>query len=618
MKRLAAWIAASAALVVMLIGLPWDRLSCPRRSCTMSVSYDRFGMYAIFIVLALAIPVAILTAILVGVLGMRDANEPRDVAVMAALGQTRAAAVRKAATTGARHAAVGIGGAYALTGILHLAVLAKSGYPIFTTDSELWLTRLATAVVVAASLVLAHVIDATRPRRAPVERLYEDVAEQEPRRVSLRLRAAIIGGLGAASAGLIVGLALAHDQANGDASSVARNTAGVALGIVAAALGAMLLAVVIPWARATAPLVLRASAALAQKVRAPRLAVILESRASTTSAVAGRIVAVLGAMAFLVASAASGPTSPALSDRYVETITFGTTGNPQAAIDYYRAIDGVGTLVVGTMHGSNGIDSPILIDPADLTGVDETLRGLLLRYPTAVIGGCGSSADHGGMDGFVPTGYFLLDTGCGAYVNDSAVTFTTNGYGLLVYAAPGVDTRSLATRLNENSPQDAGITFTGYSGTGSSSISWVGTLVEAGMLVILVIVPMAALSVGVARRRRRDDAMLAALGAQPRTLRAAVIVEATVIAAFSIAVGLGWGALAHILATVNFARTSLSGVITNSYLHWTLSSIAWVPLLVIGAASVAVFGVSAAIAARALQRRTPVENHRPVSSGVLS
>jgi hypothetical protein len=323
-------------------------------------------------------------------------------------------------------------------------------------------------------------------------------------------------------------------------------------------------------------------------------------------------------MAFLVAWAASGPTSPTLSDRYVETITFGTDSNPQIAIDYYGAIDGVGTLVVGKAHGVNGIDSPILVNPADLGGVDETLRGLLLRYPTAVIGGCGSAAANKSANGFVPTGFFLLDTVCGGYVNDLAVTFPTNAYALLVYAAPGVDIRSVATRLNNNSPQDAGITFSGSSGTGSSSISWVGTLVEAGMLVILVIVPMAALSVGVARRRRRDDATLAALGAQPRTLRAAVIVEATVIAAFSIAVGLGWGALAHVLATVNFARTSLSGVITDDYLGWTLSSVPWVTLLLIGASAVVVFGVSAAIAARALQRRTPVENHRPVNSGVLS
>jgi ABC-type antimicrobial peptide transport system permease subunit len=129
---------------------------------------------------------------------------------------------------------------------------------------------------------------------------------------------------------------------------------------------------------------------------------------------------------------------------------------------------------------------------------------------------------------------------------------------------------------------------------------------------------MAALSVGVARRRRRDDATLAALGAQPRTLRAAVVVEATVVAAFSIAVGLGWGAFSHVMAAVNFARTSLGGDITDDYLRWTLSSVPWVPLVLIGASAVVVFGVSAAIAARALQRRTPVENHQPVTSGVLS
>jgi hypothetical protein len=615
MKRLAAWIAGSAALVVMLIGLPWDRLSCPPASCSMSVSYGNTWLIPLFILLELAIPIAILTAILVGVLGLRDANEPRDVAVMAALGQTRAAAVRKAATTGARHAAIGIGGAYVLTGILQLALLAKSGWPLFATDSELWLVRLTTAAVVSAALVLAHVIDATRPRRTPVERLYEDLAEQEPRRVSLKLRAAIIGGLGAASAGLVVGLALTHDQVKGDAHFAAKNAAGIAVAVLVVALGTMLLAVVIPWARSTAPQVLRASAAVARRVGAPRLAVLLDSRASTTSAVAGRIVSVLGAMAFLVASFASGPASPTISDRYVRTVFFGTTGNPEQVIDQYRGIDGVGAVVVGTMYQSNGDRSVILINPDDLTGVDETLRDLLSRYPTAVIGVCGSTL---GTDGFVPTGSVSLANSCGSYVNGSTVTFTTNAYALVIYAAQGVDKQAVISRLDQTSPQGAGITFDGYAGGASSSSSWVGTLIEVGMLFILVIVPMAALSVGVARRRRRDDATLAALGALPRTLRAAVVVEATVVAAFSITVGLGWGALSHVAAAVNFARQSLSGVITDSYLRWTLSSVPWVPLLVTGACAVAVFGLSAAIAARALQRHTPVENHRPVNSGMLS
>jgi hypothetical protein len=617
-KRLAAWIAGAVALGIMLIGLPWDRLSCPPTLCSSSTSYGGLGMFAILIAIELAILIAILTAIFVGVLGVRDANEPRDVAVMAALGQTRAAAVRKAAATAGRHAAIGIGGAYVLTGILQLAVLAKAGWPLLTTDADLWLVRLAEAAVVCASLVLAHAIDATRPRRTPVERLYEDLAVQTPRRVSLRLRASIIGGLGAASAGLVVGLALAHNQATGDAYSVVKNTASISLAVLAVALCAMLLTVVNPWARAMAPLVLRSSAVIAHKLRAPRLAVILDSRAGTTSAVAGRIVGVLATMAFLVASVASGPTSPALSNRYAETITFGTTGNPQTSIDYYRAIDGVGTIVVGRMQESRGVQQPILINPDDLRGVDETLRGLLLLYPTAVIGGCRLSADSHRASGFVPSGVFLLDTGCGAYVNGSAVTFTTNAYGLLVYAKPGVDIRLLATRLNNTSPPDTGNTFLGHDGAGSSSNSWVAAAVEGGMLFILVIVPMAALSVGVARRRRRDDATLAALGALPRTLRAAVVVEATVVSAFSIAIGLAWGALGHVIATVNFARISLGGVITDDYLRWTLSSVAWVPLLMIGAGAVVVFAVSAAIAARALQRRTPVENHRPVNSGVLS
>ena len=615
MKRLAGWIAASAALIVMLISEPWDRLSCPPASCSMSTSYETFGVWAIFIAIELAIPLVILTAILVGVLGLRDANEPRDIAVMAALGQTRGAAVRKAATTGMHHAAIGIGGAFVLTGALHLALLAKAGWPLFTTEPQLWLTRLVTAVVVSAALVLAHVIDATRPGRTPVERLYEDVAQQPPRRVSLRLRAAIIGGIGAASTGLIVGLALAHDQAKVRAHFVETNAAGIALGVLAIALGAMMLAVVIPWARAKAPQVLRASAAIAGRVGAPRLAVILDSRASTTSAVAGRLVGVLGAGAFLLAFVAAGPTSPAPPDSYVHTVTFGTTGNPQPVIDQYRAIEGVGAVVVGKAQSDfQGTMSFIRINPDDLAGVDDGLRDLLVHYPTAVIGGCGSFI---GVHGVVPTGSVAFASGCETYINGSAVNFKPNAYALLIYAANGADKHALATRLMHTSPQGPGLTFSGGNGWVSGP-SWVATLVISGILLILAVVPMVALSVGVARRRRRDDATLAALGAQPRTLRAAVVVEATVVAAFSIAVGLGWGALSHIMTAVNFARQSLSGVITDDYLHWTLSSVPWMPLLLIGAAAVAVFGVSAAVAARALQRRTPVENHRPVSSGMLS
>ncbi len=616
MKRLAAWIAASTALGMMLMAQPWDRLSCPPASCSMSSSYIGGGMAALFAVVELAVPLAILTAILVGVLGLRDANEPRDIAVMAALGQTRSAAMRKAATTGLRHAAIGIGGAFVLTGALHLAVLAKSGWPVLTTDHELWLGRFATAAVVSAALVLAHVIDATRPRRTPVERLHEDLAERAPRRVSLRRRAKVIGGIGAASAGLIVGLALSHDQKNGDAYFVERNAAGVALGALAIALGAMMLAVVIPWARDMAPQVLRASAAVAHRAGAVRVAVILDSRASTTAAVVGRIVGVLGAMAFLVAAIATGPTGPALSGRYVETVMFGTTGNPQSVIDQYRAIEGVGSVVVGTMrYDYQGSASFIRINPDDLAGVDETLRGLLLRHPTAVIGGCGFA---NGVDGVVPTGSVALASGCEAYVNGSAVTFKTNAYALLIYAAEGADRRALITTLNHTSPDGAGVTFSGGGATPGSGTSGVVNFITVSMLLILVVTPMAALSVGVVRRRRRDDATLAALGAQPRTLRAAVVVEATVVAAFSIAVGLVSGALSHVLVAVNFARQSLGGTITEDYLRWTLSSIAWEPLLVIGAAAVAVFGVSAAVAARALQRRTPVENHLPVDSGVLS
>lgn len=130
---------------------------------------------------------------------------------------------------------------------------------------------------------------------------------------------------------------------------------------------------------------------------------------------------------------------------------------------------------------------------------------------------------------------------------------------------------------------------------------------------------MAALSVGVARRRRRDDATLAALGAEPRTLRWAVVIEATAFAIFAGAVGLTWGVMTHAALTMlDRARRSLGGVITDSYLHTAVNSVAWVPLLLIGAATVLVFATSAAIGARALQRRTPVDNLRPTDAGVLS
>ncbi|MCB2411497.1 hypothetical protein LGT39_01370, partial [Demequina sp. TTPB684] len=587
-------------------------------SCTMSTSYVGLGMPALIAALVFAVPVAVLTAILVGLLGVRDANEPRDVAVMAALGQTRAAAMRVAATTGLRHAAIGVGGAYLLTGAAHLAILATTGWPVLTTEVELWLGRFILAGVGSVALILAHVIDATRPRRTPVERLHEDAVDIVDSHRSITRNARIIGCLGGLASGLVVGLAISHDELGGEAPSAVKTTAGVAVTVLAFACVGLLLAVVIPWARGIAPRVLHASAAIAGRFRAPRLAVILDSRAHSASIVGGRIVSVLGGMAFLVGFLSAGPTSPAMSDLFLQSVHFGTTGSPHEVIDQYRAIDGV-TVVVGKAQPPSDDFAPVLVNPGDLAEVDETLRALLLRYPRAVIGGCGSSLESSGFAGFVPSGIVPLERGCVSLVNDSAASVGTGSYALLLYAEEGADRSKVQTILNGISPQGTGVTYSGYSTMGASSTTMLGTLVEVGLVVILVVVPMVALSVGVARRRRRDDATLAALGAAPRTLRTAVVVESTAIAAFSVATGLAWGALAHALVTaVNFARLSLGGVITDSYLRWTLSSIAWSDILMIGAAAVLVFGATSAVAALALRRRTPVENHRPVSSRVLS
>ena len=235
-----------------------------------------------------------------------------------------------------------------------------------------------------------------------------------------------------------------------------------------------------------------------------------------------------------------------------------------------------------------------------------------------MIGGCGLSTGYdAGMD-FVPATSVPLDSGCTAFMNGSVVDFDTHMYALLLYADEGVDVVSLTTQVNNNAPLIPGVTSSAYSFRGSSTSTWLFTFAEIAVLVMLVVAPMAALSVGIARRRRRDDATLAALGAPPRTLRTAVVVEATMVAAWSIVVGMVWGSLSHLITTVNFARESLSGVIRDDYLHWMLSSIPLGPLLLIGAAGIAVFAASAAVAARALQRRTPVDNQRPVESQLLS
>jgi hypothetical protein len=94
------------------------------------------------------------------------------------------------------------------------------------------------------------------------------------------------------------------------------------------------------------------------------------------------------------------------------------------------------------------------------------------------------------------------------------------------------------------------------------------------------------------------------------------VVETSVIAFVAVGTGLLSGAaLQTALSLASSARSSLWGVITDSFLNVGLHSVAWAPLLLIWAGTVAAFALVAWIVSRIGGKRLPVEQLRAAEAG---
>ena len=99
MRKLAGGIAGAFALLFMTIMQPWSGLDCDS-SDLLDGQCDVGGLvfYAIALAFYLILPLIVMGIILVAVLGIRGSNQPHDLAVRAAFGETQGSAVRAAAS----------------------------------------------------------------------------------------------------------------------------------------------------------------------------------------------------------------------------------------------------------------------------------------------------------------------------------------------------------------------------------------------------------------------------------------------------------------------------------------------------------------------------------------
>ncbi len=603
----------------MIAMQPWNRLDCDPSTCTLGSSgYGSWLIYAMALALYLLIPLIVVCIVQVAVLGIRDANRPHDLAVRAALGERQASAVRAAATRGLRDGVLWVGGAYVVAGLLHSGLLIASGWPL-TTQGDLWLVRALVGAVVVATLALAHVIDTARPRRTPVERLYEEALPPQKRR-GRRILGMALAGVAACAAGLVVGLALAHELAP---NFYVTNATGIAMAIVWFAVVSLALFVLIPWSRTLVPSWLGNVARLAHRDVAP----IVEARAASASRASGRLVIVLGSLAFALGSAASADSALSLSDTYVGNRIFMEPHDSAAFAERLRQVDGVADVVVADVQDAqSAYGSPstlFAVDPEQLRGLDDTLAGILTRHPGALVqnlwwSGATLHQLSSSAYGFMPTGVVPIATCCDMFTSSSAgMTADPTATAYLIYSTDPALNAAVVSGAWGLTP--AGLSPQGPQGssiTGDVSVSLSASLLSIGILVLFIGAPVVALAVGLARTRRGDDATLAALGATPRALRAATVFETASVAAFAVAFGGGLGALTRATMTaLGRANSSLTGVITDSYLATALGSVAWLALAVALMGAVALVSVTAWLAARRYRGASPVEGLRPLAVG---
>jgi|GEM_PF-2783454 len=626
MRKLAGGIAGAFALLVMLIMQPWSRLDCLPDECTLTMEYGWWVSYTILLAIYLVIPTLVALIIQVAVLGIRDSSQPQDQAVLAALGQTRGSASRAAARRGLVDGAAWVGGAYVLTGAVHVVISLYAGWPPFTTDTFLWWGRAVAGIVAVAGLVVAHIIDAARPRRTPVERLYEDAAAPTVSRGRRRL-GVVLGALLAAAAGVLIGIALRYDVvslASGFKQYVwVTNTASVLMVVAWVSALALGLLVLVPAARARVPGLLRRVASWTPD---EGTAEVLRARASGPSRAGGRVVAVLGSIAFVLGAASQMDSAPTLSPRYAGVIVQGGQHDPVAFAEQLRGIEGVADVVIAPVReiegAIGGTQWVLRVDAERVRELDPVLAGLLTDHPDALIqsrnvGGTSLSDVPAADLGFQPSGIVPIATCCEAFTAgplQERADIDVTAY--LIYTTDAALNEAIMNPVMAATPAD--LSSEGWSGGSGNFHADSGTaeLVSIALFALLLGLPMAALAVGVVRARRHEDATLAALGATPRAIRRALVIESAAVGTYAMLWGGLLGAATRALMTgLDRARMSLTGLITDSYLAASLGAIGW-PLIIGGVIlAVAVFATTAAIVARVQQPATPVEGLRPAGVG---
>ena len=166
------------------------------------------------------------------------------------------------------------------------------------------------------------------------------------------------------------------------------------------------------------------------------------------------------------------------------------------------------------------------------------------------------------------------------------------------------------------------LTFSyGYDGESSNGGGSVGGVAMALLGLILGVALIGGLAARSARDRRRDLATMAALGASPRALRTAPVVEMLVSTLSAVIAGVGAGLILATLSTqpTLFAPGApLSLGDTMWLLRWNASQISWAPIGVTVLAAVLFTTAVAAVFAASMARRTPVEELREaIKEGAL-
>ncbi len=577
---------------VMTAQVPWHLDQCAS-ICAMSSDPVSWRSIAALVVV-LAIPAALLTAVLVWTLGIRPAPT-HEAAVHAALGEAAHAGVVRAALIGLRDGAAVAAAAYAISGSLHVAQETSHGWEPFTTFTDLWTTRAIEAVLLTLVLAAAHALAVWRPQRSPAARLREDAEPLPPARFGRGARAA--AGIGAAAVGVIVGLALTTDQ-GGAAAVVA---AGVAYAVAWVAAIGLVLGAVLPWARTLAPRFVALAAGLADGAGAPRLAAVLAARASSPTRATGRAVMAVGAIAFTLAAWLVVPTGVQQSDRLAMTLMVGAEA-PDLATEI-SAIAGVDRVVVGEVMGRDDGTRPVVaLDPSDLAGVDEDLARALETHPDAVVSSA-TSMDDVQSDAIAPDGIVPMVHSSESYVNAADVDGRGQGAAYLVYVEAGAarDAISMAVAdldVGEASWASSSFRYSDEPGT------WQGFMPVTLTLALL----LAPLALGAVRAGGRDAAMLAALGVESRIVRHALVIESAVVASVAVAAGAAAGVGTRMaMSGLGAARRSLGGVLVDSYPALMLESVPWVHVIAWAGVIFSVFVAVTAVAASAIHLDTPAE-----------